>query len=46
MYENQKLCESMPVIIAMRIAWIRRVNPIDSGWFKNINVIDIDKVNI
>lgn len=46
MYENQKLCDINPVIIAIRIAWIINVNPIDRGWLKNINVIDIDNVII
>lgn len=46
MYENQKLCESKPVIIAIRIAWISRVNPIDSGCLKNTKVNDMVSVNI
>lgn len=46
MYENQKLCESKPVIIAIRMAWISRVNPIDSGCLRNTKVNDMVNVNI
>lgn len=45
MYENQKLWDSIPVIIAIRIAWINNLNPIDRGCVRNINVIDIVIVN-
>lgn len=43
-YENQKLCDNIPVIMAIRIAWINRVNPMDSGCLRNMKVIDIDIV--
>jgi len=46
MYENQKLCESRPVIMAIRIAWISKVNPIDRGCLRNIKVSDIVNVNV
>lgn len=44
MYENQKLCDSNPVIIAIRIAWISKVKPIDRGCLRNIKVNDIVNV--
>lgn len=46
MYENQKLWESNPVIMAIRIAWISKVNPIDKGCLRNIKVNDIVNVNV
>lgn len=45
MYANQKLCEIIPVIIAIRIACTSNVNPIERGCLKNINVNDIVNVN-
>lgn len=45
-YENQKLWESSPVIIAIRIAWISKVNPIDRGCLRNMKVNDIVNVNV
>lgn len=46
MYENQKLWDINPVMVEIRTAWISSVNPIDNGWDKNINMIDIIKVSI
>lgn len=46
MYENQKLWESNPVIMAIRIACISKVNPIDRGCLRNMKVNDIVNVNV
>lgn len=45
-YENQNEYENNPIINEILIVWIIKINPIDIGWFKNINVRVIVKFNI
>lgn len=46
MYENQKFCDNIPVIMAIIVVCINKINPIDKGCLAITKVIDNTIVDI
>lgn len=44
-YEYQKLIIIIPDKIEIQIVCNKSINPMDKGWFKNINIKEIKKIN-